>query len=50
MNEHLELLDILLDYIEEQGEYNHFLKWAEMYGYNKKDLDQRLERRYNHLE
>jgi len=49
MNEHLELLDILLDYINEQGEYNHFLDWAEMYDHDREDLDRRLDDRYQNL-
>ena len=49
MNEHLELLDIVLDYINEHGDYNSFLEWAEMYDYDKKELDQRLENRYESI-
>lgn len=49
MNEHLDLLDVVLDYVNEQGLYNDFLTWAEMYDHDKEELDERLENRYNNL-
>lgn len=45
----LNLLDVLLDYINEQGLYSDLLDWYEMYGNDKEQLDEDLENRYNDL-
>lgn len=47
MNKHLQLLDIVLDYINEHGHYNSFLDWAEMYDWDREQLDKDLENRYD---
>lgn len=47
--ENLNLLDVLLEYINEHGLYSDLLNWYEMYGNDKKQLDEDLENRYNDL-
>lgn len=49
MNEHLSLLDIVLDYLNEHGVYEDFLDWAEMHDFDREELDERIENRYKNL-
>lgn len=49
MNRHLILLDIVLDYVNEQGLYSDFLDWAEMYDHNKEELNTNLDNRHENL-
>jgi len=49
MNEHLSLLDIVLDYLTEHGVHEDFLDWAEMHNFDREELDERIENRYKNL-
>ena len=45
----LSIIDILLDYLNEQGTYQDMLNWYEMHGNDKEELDEVIEGRYDDL-
>ena len=40
------LLDLVVDYLNEQGDYQNFLDWAEMYDYDKEEIDEDIDNRH----